>query len=73
MDLHSTHNNMIVVTGLVNNMDIGHFQNSECYQETVHRQTCFRIDTQILGEDLHKTHTDMSVSHDVMAGGINQS
>ena len=72
MDLHSTHNNMMVVTDLVNNMDIGHFQSSGCHQKTVHRQTCFWFDTQILGEDLHNIHTNMSVSHDVGAGGINQ-
>ena len=71
MDLHSTHNNMIVVTGLVNNIDFGYFQISDCYQKTVHRQTCFWFDTQILGKDLHKIHTSMSVSHDVMADGIN--
>ena len=72
MDLHSTYNNTIVVTGLVKDMDIDHFQSSDCHQKTVHRQTCFRFDTQILGVDHHKTHTDMSVSHDVVAGRMNQ-
>ncbi|WP_254554257.1 hypothetical protein, partial [Salmonella enterica] len=45
-----------VESGLVNYMDIGHNQSSEHHWKTVHRQTCFRIDTQILGEDLHKIH-----------------
>ena len=73
MDLHSTHNKMIVVTDHVNNMEFGHFQSPECYQKTVHRQTCSRFDTQILDEDLHKIHMNMSESHDVVADGINQS
>lgn len=71
-DLHSAHNKMIVVADLVNHMGIGHNQSSDCLPKTIHRQTCFRLDTQILGEDLHKTHTDMSVSHDVVAGRMNQ-
>ena len=64
---------MIVVTGLVNNMEFGHFQNSECHQRTVHRQTCFQFDTQILGVDLHNILTNVSVSHGSVADGINQS
>ena len=71
MDLHSTYNNMIAVTDSVNNMDIVHFQNFDCYQEAVHRQTCSWFDTQILGEDLHSIHTNMSVFHGVGADGIN--
>ena len=53
-------------------MDIDYLQSSECHQETVHRQTCFRFDTQILGEDLHSIHMNMSVFHGVGADGINQ-
>jgi hypothetical protein len=45
VDLHSNHNSKTVESGLVNRMDIGHNQNSEHHRKTVHRQTCFRIDT----------------------------
>ena len=72
MDLHRIHNSKTAVTDSVNHMDVGHNQSSECYRETVHRQTCFRSDTQILGEGLHKIHTNMFESHDVVADGINQ-
>ena len=72
MDLHSNHNSKTVESGLVNHMGIGHNQSFEHQQKTVHRQTCFRFDTQILGEDHHKTHTYMSVSHDVVASRMNQ-
>ena len=72
MVLHNTHNNKFVASDSVNNMDIVPFQNFDCYQETVHRQTCSWFDTQILDEDLHSIHTNMSVFHGVGADGINQ-
>ena len=47
---------MIVVIDSVNNMDIDHNQNFDCF------------DNQNLGEDLHNTHKSMSPSYGVGVG-----